>query len=79
MAPSRRNIAATLWAVAEAEQQFGSVEDLRDEAQLLALWYVSPPAGQGYSRPSRIATPLPEREAVTQVYPDEVGTHHDEG
>ncbi len=76
--PSRRNIAATLWAVAEAEQQFGSIEDLRDEAHLLALWYVSPPQDKDLT-PQPDRTPLPVREAATQVPSDEVGTHHDEG
>lgn len=36
MAPSRRNIGVTLWAVADAAQDI-AIEPLRDEAQLLAL------------------------------------------
>ena len=73
---TRRNIAATLWAVAEVEE-IDTVPGLRDEAQLLALWYVSPPHADDIT-PSPDPTHA-EPENVTEIYPDEVPTHDDEG
>ncbi|NLF77767.1 MAG: serine/threonine protein kinase, partial [Chloroflexi bacterium] len=75
--PSRRNIAVALWAVAEVEQN-GALDRLSDEAQLLALWYVAPPQAEDMT-PAPDRTPSPEPEDVTEIYPDEIVTHGDEG
>ncbi|HEX3051101.1 MAG TPA: hypothetical protein VHP83_10640, partial [Aggregatilineaceae bacterium] len=75
--PSRRNIAAALWAVAEAEQD-NVVEQLIDEAQFLALWYVAPPHSDE-ATPNPEPAQVPELNEVTELYPDEVPTHGDEG
>ncbi len=77
VAPSRRNIAVTLWAVADVADAEPPIEDLFDEAQLLALWYVSPPHVDAQT-PAPERTPSPP-EDVTDLYPEEVLTHMDEG
>ncbi|MEW6580873.1 MAG: tetratricopeptide repeat protein, partial [Chloroflexota bacterium] len=71
-APTRRNIAVALWAVAEADSQ-GRADGLRDEARVLALWYVSPPSGD--STPLPDPTPPPHEDHATAIYPEELVTH----
>ena len=73
-APNRRNIAVALWAVAEAEQD-GPLQSLRDEAQLLALWYVAPPQTDDLT-PAPDATPAPPSDEIdmTQLDPEAIAT-----
>ncbi len=74
-APSRKNIAVALWAVAEAEES-GHSESLSDEAHLLALRYVSPPEN---AAPVLVRPVMAEPEDVTEIFPGDLPTHRDEG
>ncbi len=74
-APSRKNIAVALWAVAEAEEA-GHSEGLGDEAHLLALRYVSPPEN---TAPVMTRPVQAEPDDVTDIFPGDMPTHRDEG
>ncbi len=66
-APTRRNIAVALWAVADMEAQ-GHMAGLPDEAHVLALWYVSPPSADLTPPPDPTPTPVDEAHS-TAIYP----------
>jgi tetratricopeptide (TPR) repeat protein/tRNA A-37 threonylcarbamoyl transferase component Bud32 len=78
MVPTRRNIAVALWTIAETGDQ-RNLADLAEDVQVLALWYISPPPGENAAPVPERVHPVLEPENVTQVYPEALSTHGDEG